>query len=95
MRRAALTAILALPLAFAALAGCSETASKLCRDVCQREHDCVEEREDDQEILKFDRAECVTTCAALERDTLGAEIVERHAECVGRAPSCAEVLACP
>jgi hypothetical protein len=96
MRRAALTALLALPFALAAFAGCAESASKLCREVCQREHDCVEEREDEEEeLLRFDRGECVTTCAALERDEVGSEIVKRHAECVDQASSCDQVLACP
>ena len=80
--------VLALVLA----AGCSASKSPRCKAMCEREAQCVAERE--QPEARFDEGECVVSCSALERDDEGRELVDRHEACLEEATSCADVFAC-
>ena len=44
--------------------------------------------------FKFDESECVSACAALERDPEGKTYVDNHLACFAQASSCEEVYAC-
>jgi hypothetical protein len=83
----------AIALCCALLAGCTAETTKRCRDVCARQDDCEAKASPES---NFDEGECVAACAALERDPDPGTValVERHAECVGQATTCAAVLAC-
>ena len=77
------------------LVGCTEPRSKTCRDVCAREAAC---RESVDNADNFDEGECLDACAALERDEISAQSVEKHAECVraaAAADDCKALVACP
>ena len=80
-----------LVLCCALLAGCTAETTKRCRDVCARQDDCEGKATPES---NFDEGECVAACAALERDRDTVALVERHAECVAQASTCAAVLAC-
>jgi hypothetical protein len=74
------------------LLGCTEPRSATCREVCKREAECVEET---GSKMVFEEKECVAACAALEQDVENSSAkVQRHADCVHKAPSCAAVLEC-
>ena len=68
---------------------CTSRVPQRCDNVCAREDECAEELRQE-----FDRAECVETCLAVEREERGRAIIERHAACVLKAASCAAVMAC-
>jgi len=85
--------LIALALLVAACTGSG--TSERCQAACKRDAECHNERDEDERRYRFDRDECEATCAVLERDKVGREQVKAHADCVGKAPSCAEVLACP
>ncbi len=88
MRFALVGAILLLATA------CTEPRSERCKTVCEREAECAEQSPTKADF-RFDEQECVSACAALERDTQGKQYVRRHAECVQKAgPSCEQVYAC-
>jgi len=73
---------------------CTEPRSERCKTVCEREAECAE-KAPTRADFRFDEQECVSACAALERDTQGKEYVRRHADCVQDAgSSCAAVYAC-
>jgi len=74
-----------------AVAACTAETTQRCRDVCARQDDCEDKQNPE---TNFDEGECVAACAALERDRDTVGLVERHAECVAQASTCAAVLAC-
>ena len=92
--------LLLLLLSIAAGACTAESASNECKNVCQAEAACVERMVDDgktdEEQNRFDQAECIAACAALERDdAVGKALVERHVTCWKEAGGdCAKLLAC-
>jgi hypothetical protein len=73
-------------------AACTEPRSERCKYACEREAKCSEDT--DSKDFRFDAQECVSACAALERDAEGERYVKRHADCVAAAKSCNEVYAC-
>lgn len=76
----------------AALAGCTQPRSKLCKDVCSREYECVTST---GSTMPFDEKECVAACAVLEADQDNLAKVQKHADCVhAHQQSCGDVLAC-
>jgi hypothetical protein len=90
---------LVFTLALAVGACTGSGASETCKDVCKRDAECHDElrdqqEEDDERAVRFDRDECEATCAALERDSKGRELVAKHAKCVRAADSCTTVRAC-
>lgn len=91
MRRWCLS-FLAVGLLTSGLAACTAPKSKICRETCTREADCHESSS--SEDSTFDEGECIAACAALERDQETRGLVTVHAECVGKAASCREVLEC-
>jgi hypothetical protein len=80
----------ALILAF--LAACSSSRSPRCKDICQRESQCI--RELRRLDVHFDEAECISACTVLDRDSEGQRIVGEHAQCIDSASDCAGVLQC-
>jgi len=82
-----------LLLALAALlAACTEPRSPVCKELCKREAECIEET---ASKMAFDEKECVAACSALEQDvTVNAAKVQRHVDCVKKQPTCAAVLEC-
>lgn len=79
-------------LALAILAACSSSRSPRCKEICQRESQCI--REVRQIDVHFDEAECISACTVLDRDSEGKRIVDEHAQCIGRASECEAVLQC-
>lgn len=88
IRRARIELALALALAVA----CAESPSPRCKQLCEREAECVERHGDEQ--AKYDKTECATECSALERDRDGKASVDRHMACAAKATTCAELMAC-
>lgn len=80
-------------LAVGLLAACTAPKSKICRETCTREADCYESASSSEDST-FDEGECIAACAALERDPETRGLVTVHAECVGKAESCRDVLEC-
>ncbi len=78
----------------------SEGSSKDCKDICQREASCVDQKPDDgkdedEEQNKFDQSECIAACDALSRDEVGKTLVAKHTDCVQKAKNdCAAILQC-
>jgi hypothetical protein len=93
--------ILAL-LLLLATACSSEGSSKDCKDICQTEANCVDQRsaagkdeDEDEEQNKFDQSECIAACDALSRDEVGKKLVEKHTQCTRAAgKDCAAILQC-
>jgi hypothetical protein len=79
-------------LAIAILAACSSSRSPRCKEICQRESQCI--REIRRLDIHFDEAECMSACTVLDRDSEGQRIVDEHAQCIGRAGDCDAVLLC-
>lgn len=50
--------------------------------------------EDEDDRNKFDTNECVAACTALERDTQGKKLVQKHMTCARAAKDCTALLAC-
>ena len=74
---------------------CGETQSEPCRNVCQKEAECAENRLDPDESIPYDLDECVAACVALERDTAGKRMVEQHIKCAEKAgDSCEALMEC-
>ncbi len=74
------------------LAACTQPRSKLCKEVCAKESECVTST---SSSLPFDEKECVAACAVLEADQDNLAKVQKHADCVrSSAGSCSAVLAC-
>jgi hypothetical protein len=69
-------------------------ASSTCQDTCRRDAECHDEQPEEERSYRFDRDECEATCAALERDSKGRELVKAHAQCVRAANDCTAVRAC-
>jgi hypothetical protein len=87
--RFVLAALLAALTSFTA---CAAERSPRCKSICSREGDCADS--DEGKGQNFDQSECVSACAALERDTVGKQLVERHEQCIAKAKTCTEILAC-
>ncbi len=91
----AMRALLVLALVASA---CTAPTSKQCREVCARQNECeavaLTEAAGAAET-GFDASECVAACAALERDQTTVALVAAHVECVRKAQTCPDVLACP
>ena len=79
-----------MALAVAASAGCRTPASERCREYCSRGADCIEPADN----KAFDEAECVSTCAALERDVVGKQSVDSHIACMDAAKDCVAIRQC-
>jgi hypothetical protein len=78
--------------AIAVLASCTQPRSKLCKEVCAKEYECVTTT---NSSLPFDEKECVAACAVLEADQDNLAKVQKHADCVrANQSSCTSVLAC-
>lgn len=73
-------------------AACTEPRSERCKTVCEREAECAESSPGAG--YRFEQQECVSACAALERDAEGKQYVARHVSCVDQAAGCAEIHAC-
>ncbi len=72
---------------------CTEPRSERCKTVCEREAECAEKAPTKGDF-RFDEQECVSACAALERDPQGKEYVRRHAACIQSASTCESVYGC-
>jgi hypothetical protein len=81
-----------LALAIAILAACSSSRSPRCKEICQRESQCI--REIRRLDIQLDEAECISACTVLDRDSAGQRIVDEHAQCIGSASDCDAVLRC-
>jgi hypothetical protein len=79
-------------LALVTLAACTQPRSKMCRDTCARENDCVTSTNSQ---IPFDEKECVVACEMLRNDQQNLAKVEQHKECVLGHASCTDVLECP
>ncbi|MBK9073177.1 MAG: hypothetical protein IPL79_19585 [Myxococcales bacterium] len=82
--------VMALLLIVAASAGCRTPASERCREYCSRGADCAIPADN----KAFDEAECVSTCAALERDVVGKKSVDTHIACMDAAKDCVAIRQC-
>jgi hypothetical protein len=74
------------------LAACPSSRSPRCKQICQRESQCI--REQRRLDIHFDEAECIAACTVLDRDGEGRRIVDEHAGCIERAGACEAVLEC-
>jgi hypothetical protein len=74
------------------VAACSSSRSPRCKEICQRESQCI--RELRRLDIHFDEAECIAACTVLDRDSEGRRIVDQHAQCIERAGQCEAVLQC-
>ncbi len=79
-------------LAIAILAACSSSRSPRCKEICQRESQCI--REIRRLDIQLDEAECISACTVLDRDSEGQRIVDEHAQCIESAGDCDAVLRC-
>lgn len=79
-------------LLLAALVACTQPRSKVCRDICAREADCIQSTKSE---IPFDDKECVAACEVLRSDEQSAAKVEQHRACVLGNASCQAVLECP
>jgi hypothetical protein len=94
--------ILALGLLLVASASCSSggSSSDDCKNICQKEASCVDQRsadgkEEDEEQNKFDQSECIAACDALSRDEVGKQLVDKHKACADAAgKDCDALLKC-
>jgi hypothetical protein len=86
------SAAIALAVVGGVLAACTAPKSEVCRRVCGRESECIESTPTGES--SFDESECITACAALERDADGRGWVAIHAACVDKAATCPQVLEC-
>jgi len=92
---------LACLLVFLLAACASERSSPECKEVCQKQARCVDQKveaaalnaagspaggaPERAEQTKFDQSECVAACTALRRDVEGEKIVQKHVACVNGA----------
>lgn len=74
------------------VAACTQPRSTRCKDICQREAECVDQTGNK---VTFDKNECIAACSVLESDTENAAKVARHADCVLKQQSCSALLDCP
>ena len=79
-------------LAALAAAGCAEAPSQRCKQLCEREAECVERHGDER--ARFDKAECAMECSVLERDRDGKTSVDRHMLCAAQAQTCDALMSC-
>ena len=89
-------ASIATLLCLAATLGCGEARNQRCKDVCQKESDCAEERTEKGETsIPYDLEECTAACVSLERSKHGKELVDRHVECAQKSgDDCRALLSC-
>lgn len=73
------------------LAACTQPRSKLCKEICSRESECVTAT---SSSVPFDEKECVAACSVLESDQDNLAKVQKHAECVRSHTQCKDVLDC-
>ena len=73
-------------------AACSDTSSKQCNTVCQKETDCAEEQSNNGEPYPYDLDECVAACVNLEADKSSIERVKEHMRCAEKAGTDCEAL---
>jgi hypothetical protein len=94
--RSIVTLTLCLALSLPVVSSCSKTQDERCRTVCQRETDCAERRSElEDDNVPYDLDECVAACVALERDSAGKRLVEKHVECAQLAgESCEALMEC-
>lgn len=87
---------LCLAIACLAACACSKPQSERCRNVCQQESVCAAgAAEASNDEFKYDQDECVAACVALERDSDGKQLVEKHVECAKKAGhDCQALMAC-
>ena len=75
------------------LGACAPTKSSRCKQLCQRQIECIETlaRQD----IHIDENECTTVCGDLERASEGKERVDEMAACLEKAgDDCKAVLEC-
>jgi hypothetical protein len=75
--------------------GCADPQSPRCKQVCEREAECIEQIPDEDTRPSFDKRECISDCTTLTRDREGASVVDRHLRCAEAAESCERLLRCP
>ena len=68
-----------LLIAAALLASCTQPRSKLCKEVCAKEYECVTTT---GSPLPFDEKDCVAAGSVLEADQDNRAKVQKHADCV-------------
>lgn len=74
---------------------CAKPQSERCKDVCQRETECAEERSKGDENFPYDLDECIAACVALERDSAGKPLVDKHYACAEMAgDDCEALMSC-
>ena len=74
---------------------CSETQSKRCKDVCQKESECAERQGTAADPVPYDVEECISACVVLERDQNSQSIVDTHIECAKASwDNCEKLLSC-
>ena len=73
------------------LAACTQPRSKLCKEICSRESECVTTT---SSPVPFDEKECIAACSVLESDQDNLAKVQKHAECVRSHTQCKDVLDC-
>lgn len=76
-----------------ALGACATSKSSRCKQLCQRQIECIETlaRKD----IRIDENECTTVCGDLERASEGKERVDQLAACLETAgDDCQAVLEC-
>jgi hypothetical protein len=79
-------------------AACTAPTSKQCREVCARQNECEATALNEPAGAAetgFDESECIAACAALERDQATIALVAAHVDCVHKAQTCPDILACP
>ena len=79
-------------LGLGALGACSDEGSQRCRDACDRADECSDKVKDPN--YKFDKGECNSACAFLEKDSEGQKLITAYAQCMKSATTCDEVNAC-
>ena len=90
----AVTAPVRLLMVFAwlGLTSCARENSERCSALCNKEAECAEAAQGES---AFDERECVNACAALERDSETAALVDKHNDCVSNAgDNCAAIREC-
>ena len=75
-----------------ALLACTQPRSKLCKEICAKENECVSST---SSSMPFDEKECIAACSVLENDPDNLAKVQKHADCVkSHEQSCPSVLEC-
>ncbi len=73
------------------LVGCTAPPNKRCKEICDQQFACVDDRGEQY----FDRGDCVSRCDALAKSEQGKTLVEGIAECGKKyASDCVALLNC-